>query len=223
MKEINLIPTDINTRVDKILNETIEIFCSKVSSGYFELGLEASIQLQVGKILENLVNLYTLSIDESFQILLEYNMPIDSKKNYVDIVIKYTNKDIVKFFPIELKNKKKSDAAEDLGVIDSYKDIYCLDLLKQKDTNISAGYFIFFTNHSLYTRESSRGIVRNAIPLHDKVIIEKNKKYICLDTSESKKRFNNYPNGFVFSNDYKIEYNKVINENIELYYFSLKI
>lgn len=130
MKEIPA-NNNINDRVESIIKQTLNIYINRLRTSYYEIGLEATFQLHFSKILQDLLDINTFSAKERFEVLLEKNILINSKKDYVDVVIRHIENNTVSLYLIELKFKKKSDSAPDLGNIVSYIDMYNLDCHKK--------------------------------------------------------------------------------------------
>ena len=120
------------------------------------------------------------------------------------ILLLNTRGQLIRLYLIELKFKKVSDSAPDLGNIESYKDIYNLDCHKQSNQNVAGCYFIFLTNYATYLNQSSSG-TRTQIPMYDGYIIQANHNYRVTGPAALKATLK-YPNGFTFSSNYPIEY-----------------
>ena len=222
MKQEKIIPLDVKSRVDIAINKAMNLYVNKLINNSLELYLEASFQLHYARILKDILNLYTLSSNERFQILLEYKIKsnTDNKAKYVDIVIKYTNDNSLFYYLIELKYKKITDSASDLGNIHSYVDMYNLDKLA-KQRNIDGAYFIFLTNLKTYINEPKKG-VREELPMHDNSKIKANTPYKASGKTASKEMVK-FPNGFIFSENHKIEYTNFKINNDDYWYFIEKI
>ena len=220
MKSQKFIPQNPTERVTKMVYDAMDIFANKVAQGFIRFGLEATFQLHLSKILMDLTEIYTLFSDERFEIVLEHNIPYnDVRKNYVDIVIIYTklNSNETILYPIELKCKKVTDMAEDLGVLESYKDMYELDVL-QNEQGIGKGFFIFLTDHKTYTTQSVRGDVRKNLLMHDGAKIKAG-DYFKSTNKSAQKFFAFLPRGFVFSKDHFIEYTNFKSRDMNYWYF----
>ena len=220
MKTLNVIGTSADERVDLAIEETMNIYCNRLKTKYYPVGLEATFQFYFARILETVLS--TLVVDnESFQVLLEDNNPIDSQRDYVDIVIVYRNAHIVssKYF-IELKFKKQSDSAPDVGTIESYIDMYMLDK-HHSAGNCTCGYYIFLTNLQTYINPPRKG-TRCELPMHDGAIIEANKAY-TVSGAAAKKIAAKYPEGFRFSREHRIEYTEFSVENVPFWFYIEKI
>lgn len=216
MKSLTLIAASADERMDLAIEKSMIIYCNRLKTEYYPVGLEATFQFYFARILESVLS--TLIIDkESFQVLLEDNNPIDSQKDYIDIVVVYHGMNsLTKKFFIELKFKKKTDDAPDLGVIESYIDMYNLDHHKQKG-NCSKGYYIFLTNLVTYINKSKRG-TRVELPMHEGARIMANKIYNVSGAS-AKKAASKYPKGFNFSSDHLIEYNSFTVNKVDFWYY----
>ncbi len=205
MIEEPLINLDVNERVEKIINETIKIYINKVINGICEIGLEATFQLYFAMILDKLLGLYTLDKDEHFQLVLEKNYPISNQRDYVDIAIEYSKGEIKKTFLIELKFKKISDSAPDLGTIYSYIDMFNLNEQKYRLSVADDCYFVFLTDLSTYKNRPRAAGTRMELPMFNGAKIKAGSSYKVTGKSalENTKK---YPNGFCFNADHTIEY-----------------
>lgn len=219
MMEEPLIKVSVNERIDKIINEAMNIYINKVVNGIYEVGLEATFQLYFATILGKLLELYTLDKDERFQLVLEKNYPISSQKDYVDIAIKHSKGTVEKNFLIELKFKKESDSAPDLGTIYSYIDMYTLDVQKYNAHSAEDCYYIFLTDLATYKNKPTRG-TRVELPMYDNAIIKSGKRYIATGKS-AREKTKKYPTGFSFNSRHKIKY-KHFKVNTKDYWFFIE-
>lgn len=221
MKIISKANLSVDARVSECLKQAMGIYLNQIDNGIISIGLESTFQMHLSKILTYLLDLNTYFADERFSLHLEKKTVIKNHKNYVDISINYRrNTDIREYF-VELKFKKKSDMAPDLGNIESYIDIYNLDRHKQTTINVKKCYFIFLTDYEVYTTKSKKG-TRKQLPMEDGCLIKKNQKYIVTGKSAKSKTVK-YPSGFTFNNDYQIEYNRFDVKNKPYWYFILEI
>lgn len=212
---------NINCELDNIINEAMKIYVARLISGYFELGLEATFQLHFSRILEDLLLVKTTREDERYQVLLEKNMPINDNKDYVDVVIKHSIGKIEELYLLELKFKKISDSAPDLGNVVSYIDMYNLDCHKNTP-NVKGCYFIFLTDLQTYVNAPNRG-TRTEIPMHDLCKIEKNKNYNVTGTAAKAAMGRYLDKGFNFTEDHTIEYTNFKVKNKNYWYFIEKM
>ena len=203
MKEIPA-NNNINDRVESIIKQTLNIYINRLRTGYYEIGLEATFQLHFSKILQDLFDVNTLSPNERFEVLLEKNILINGKNDYVDVAIRHIENNTVSLYLIELKFKKESDSAPDLGNVVSYIDMYTLDCHKNTP-NVKGCYFIFMTDYKTYLNKPRRG-TRVQLPMHDKAKINRNQNYNVTNPS-AVKALGKYANtGLKFSMDHTIEY-----------------
>lgn len=205
MKAANIINIDIDDRIDRIIKEAMTLYIAKLMYGLLNRGLEASFQLHLARIIESLTEIYTFTLDEKFQVLLENNIPINEKKDYIDIIIKYSNKNEERLYLIELKYKKKSDSASDLGNIFSYIDMCNLDFHRNNTENVKGCYFIFLTDLKTYIYSSKKG-TRKELPMHDGANIEENKYYNVTGNFAKNKMGLYSETGFKFHKSHNIEY-----------------
>lgn len=203
MKTISF-TTSVSTRIENAVRKAIYTYLARLNSGFYEVGLEDTFKMHLGSLISAELELHTIAPNERFVVMFEKNMPINNTNNYVDIVVKYQVQDTVELFPMELKFKKITDSAPDLGNIVSYIDIYNLDSLKSNTSNIKDCFYIFMTDLETYTKESLSG-TRTEIPMYDGYTIRANHNY-TVSGNAAKKATAKYPEGFVFHNNYPIEY-----------------
>ncbi|MBR1377422.1 MAG: hypothetical protein IJ565_06410 [Bacilli bacterium] len=220
IKEMEYIDNSPRKRVDTAIYETMNIYCNKLANKFFPVGLEFTFQFNYARILEQVLGTYTLTPEESFQVLFEDNNPIDSFKDYVDIVVVYRNKEVNEKYFIELKYKKITDQAADLGNIESYKDMYMLDR-HISDGNAMAAYYIFLTDWDEYTISANKG-TRVEIPMYHNYTIEKDKLYIVTGKT-AKSKTTKFPDGFKFSNSHTIKYTSFEIDKKKYWYYIEKI
>lgn len=72
MKSLTLIAASADERMDLAIEKSMIIYCNRLKTEYYPVGLEATFQFYFARILESVLS--TLIIDkESFQVLLEDN------------------------------------------------------------------------------------------------------------------------------------------------------
>ena len=230
IKNANLIDESPSIRVDNAINNALAVCMKRLQNKMIEIESEASFQHHLALLIRDYLQFFTLSDDEKFIISLEKKYELNGHNNYVDIVIEYKNDKFEREYLIELKFKKESQKAEPQNVIECFKDIYNLEQLANRqnrqfeDKEIKFCYFIFLTNHKLYTEKpSNEKDIRNSFPMWDKETIKANQSY-----NDSKKTAKNslekYKNELKFKNNYQIEYKKIeTHKNKNLWFFKLKI
>jgi hypothetical protein len=194
----------VDSRVETAVRNAMDIYMNKLSTGFIEVGLEDTFKMHLADLVSRELDQNTFFDDERFMVKFEKNMPVNGNNDYIDIVIEYKRGQLIRLYLIELKFKKVSDSAPDLGNIESYKDIYNLDCHKQSNQNVAGCYFIFLTNYATYLNQSSSG-TRTQIPMYDGYIIQANHNYRVTGPAALKATLK-YPNGFTFSSNYPIEY-----------------
>ena len=219
MINAHVIDLNVDARVDAAVNRSMDIYMNKLASGFLEIGLENTFQMSLADIISKELDLNTYYDNERFMVKFEKNMPINGNKDYVDIVIEYKRDKETKLYLIELKFKKVSDSAPDLGNCESYIDIYNLDSHKNNTDNNTANvcgcYYIFLTNNEAYLSEpKSKKGTRAEIPMHDGYTIKANKRYNVTGNA-ARKKIKKYPDGFLFSADYSIQYKHMEMPNVK--------
>jgi len=206
MESIRIIPQKIDERINEMIELSWTIFVNQFLSNKYAINLEAPFQLHFSTILKSVGELYCLNKDEIFHINLEVNMG-EQKKNYVDIVLEYYIGSLGRTYkvPIELKYRTLSQSAEDIGVMEMYKDIYSLDKITSKDNEedciIPFSYFFCITNNSRYIKVPGYGL-KTVFKTYNEAAIEAFKEYKYLETKEGKKFFDKY-GALTFSKSYK--------------------
>lgn len=215
---------DVRERVDRVVEEAVDIYMNKLKNGVIEEGLEATFQLYLSNILSSLLSLNTFGANERFQVLLEKNIPIDiggniEKKNYVDIVIKYDDGKAEQQFLIELKFKKIEQGAENEGVIASFIDMHNLSYLKKDRSYIKGCYFVFLTDKKTYLSVPKVG-TRLELPMYNQAEIKANTQYKP-STPAAERIIKYHSQGFKFYEDHLIKYKEIEKEesNKKYWYF----
>ena len=201
----DLIDESPNTRVEKALNKAMSVYLTRLKMGMIEEGLEVSFQMHLAGLLRDTLELLTIDKNERFVVKLEENMEKENNgKNYVDICVKYQYFKDERlsecYYPIELKLKKVSQKAEPQNVIECFKDIYNLEQLADENKEIKFCYFIFLTDHKIYTEKpSNEKDIRNSFPMWDKETETIKANQLYNDSRETaKKSLKKYPKGFKF-------------------------
>ena len=221
MKKYTLSISTPEERIQSAITEAYNIYINRLITGYYEIGLEATFQLYFASILEKVLETKVLFITEHFSVILEKNFPINGIKDYVDIAVQYESSSNEKeVYLIELKFKKRTDSAPNLGNISSYIDIYTLSQLKKQQV-CNGAFYIFLTDYETYTRASQKGL-RLELPMHDGAHIQNNITY-SVSGNAAKKACKKYVNGFLFENSYDIEYTKFDIKGKPYWYYILKI
>ena len=218
MKKANVFNINVDDRVREAVNNGMNIYVNKLINGFIEPGLEATFQLHFAKIIDDLLQTSTYDINERFQVCLERNMPINGNKDYIDIVIKYHCLGLDKLYLIELKFKKITDSAPDLGTIYSYQDMFNLDSHHVNTPNVAGCYFIFLTDLQTYLNKPNRG-TRVQLPMEDKATIQPNHVYKVTGKAAKKAMKGYLNNGFKFSHQINIEYQHFSIQSKDYWFF----
>ena len=205
-----------DARVEMAVNKALTEYMEKLQSGALRIESEASFQHHLALLIINYL---------SNDIYLEKKYKLNKHNNYVDIVIEYKKREYL----IELKLKKARQKAEPQNVIECFKDIYNLEQLanrKFEGKEIKFCYFIFLTDHKLYTEKpSNEKDIRNSFPMWDKETETIKANQLYNDSRETaKKSLKKYPRSFKFKHSYDINYYKITtHKNKNLWFFKLKI
>lgn len=219
MKEVKEFSINPDDRVEKAIQEAMTIYANKVKYGFYEVDVEATFQFQLMGIIQNLLNQYTLDINERFQIVLEKNFPLNGINDEIDGVIKYYRNGIEKLYLIEFKYKKIRDGGPNSGNLDSYIDLYELNMLKN-NSNIAGCYFIFMTDDRNFTLQSANQGTRSNFPMYDGYRIMQGINY-CATCDAAKNRLinNHLPISLSFDIDIAIEYISFNSNNDHTYWY----
>jgi hypothetical protein len=225
-KEVKKIDLSVDSRVEAAVRNSMDIYMNKLSTGFIEVGLEDTFKMHLANLIGRELDQNTFHDDERFMVKFEKNIPTKDDNDYIDIVIEYKQSENIELYLMELKFKKVSDSAPNLGNIESYKDIYNLDYHKANTPNVKGCYFIFLTNYETYLNKSSTG-TRTEIPMYDGYTIQATRNYPVTGPAALKATLK-YPDGFKFTSNYPIEYQhmrmEIVNTaEIDYWFFIIKI
>ena len=116
---------------DEMITLAWRFFCARVAGGLLKPSNEKMMQLQLAQILQSLAPLYESSSNESYKILLEYPVRLNTSTAIIDIVIEHTLAQVVARTAIELKcyrlysnnSDTRKRGAQNLGMYDYWADI----------------------------------------------------------------------------------------------------
>ena len=140
-------------------------FKNKVASGLFNPENEKTMQLQIAQVLTTLTSIYEYRQNESIKILLEVPVNINRPQNkrVIDIVIQHSEKEDIKYFPIELKcfrlltrDRQGKRGAQNLGMYDYWTDIENIEQYSILD-NYSFGTQLTLTDDPYYVIGNHNG------------------------------------------------------------------
>jgi len=141
-----MIAKESEVRLKHILSEAWQILFARIVVGRQAINKEASMQLQLARILQDLGKAYCITPDEHFTIELETGI---GRQN-IDITCQLGESKAA----IELKCfRKQSNRATDLDMYDVLKDIERLD--NYKDFQIKQ--FVCLTDNSYYAENNNTG------------------------------------------------------------------
>ena len=220
MKSFEFMQGDAKSRVEQALSESVDVYVNKLDYGFYQLAVEAPLQLHVMKILEQRLDQYTLSADERFVVDLERNIPLRTKRDEVDGVVEYYFKgELKEQYLIEFKYKKPSDGGPNSGNVDAYIDIHELEQQIAINPLVKGCYFVFVTSDKSFTVPSSKQTgTRMIFPLYDGYVIQK-KEYVPLVPAAVKKLRDSGYSRLVFTKEHKIEYTYTKTAKGEEYWF----
>jgi hypothetical protein len=141
--------------LEEIISLGLKLFKNKISGGTIDFNNEASMQMQLGIILNTIGKLFESKQNDTFNIELESNFFIDSyftksksNKARIDIAMCFGNKEAYSTAAIELKYFKKSNLKEPNNRYDVFCDISNLE--KYKEDFFDIGYLLVLTDHEHY-------------------------------------------------------------------------
>lgn len=144
--------------LEDIISLGLKIFQNKISGGLIDFNNEASMQMQLGIILNTIGKLFESKQNDTFNIELESNFFINSNfiksnsnKARIDIAMCFGNKDAYSTAAIELKYLKKSNFREPNNRYDVFRDISNLE--KYKEEFFDIGYLLVLTDHEHYVNK----------------------------------------------------------------------
>jgi len=144
--------------LEEIISLGFQILQNKISGGLIDFNNEASIQMQLGIILNTIGKLFESKQNDTFNIELESNFFINSNfvksgsnKAKIDIAMCFGNKDTFSTAAIELKYLKKSSFREPNNRYDVICDISNLE--KYKEEYFDIGYLLVLTDHEHYVNQ----------------------------------------------------------------------
>jgi hypothetical protein len=145
-----------NTKIlEEIIDFGIKILSNKIMGGIIDFENEASMQMQLGIILNNIGKLYESNQDDNFHIDLETNLIItdifdksSTNKAKIDVTMCFGNIKTFATAAIELKYFKKQNHREPNNRYDVFTDISNLEKYKKQYFDICC--FLLFTDHSHY-------------------------------------------------------------------------
>lgn len=173
MKEVIIIEKKYSARMEQVLDESWKIFKSQFVNKKYEINSEAPFQFHFAQIIRSVGNLYSICNGDYFDIDLEKRCEdVRGKVKYIDITCGFQDKFKC---AIELKFKTKRQSAEDLGRVDTYRDLEALEeMVIKKGYNLGKYYLI--TDNSIYTKKSDRG-VGTEFGIHDNYHTETSREY----------------------------------------------
>ncbi len=209
MEKFKIIPINIPERLEEIISISWLIFTNQYINQKYEINLEAPFQLHFATILKYLGDVYCLKNKEVFSVNLEINMALE-KNNYIDISVSIFDmkEDYEYCIPIELKYKTMRQSAEDIGVMEMYKDIKSLEDLyynyKKENFEIPFSYLFVITDNRRYIKKSKNGL-KTVYRTDDDYEIKKGYEYKYLDTKTGKEFYNKF-GSFIYKDNHKFHW-----------------
>ena len=227
MEPLKIIPVNIPERLEEIISISWFIFTNQYINQKYDINLEAPFQLHFATILKQLGDVYCLKSKETFLVNLETNMLLE-KNNYIDIAVSIfdLNNDNEYCIPIELKYKTLRQSAEDIGVMEIYKDIKCLEDIcynyKRDKLKIPFSYLFVITDNQRYVNKANSGL-KTIYRTDDGYKIENGFDYKYLATKTGKEFYEKY-GSFIFKGSYQFQWKQFIkNQNYKRWFLKLKV
>lgn len=146
----------LENRMREIIEKAYSIVCAKITAGKLIVNNEASLQLQLGLVLQTLGSLYELGKEDKFSIIFEHTFlltkPTNKCKNKnarADIYMEFSDGKDVCSAIIELKYFKKENAREPNNRYDFFADLENLEQYRRQEKS-QINYLIAGTNHAHY-------------------------------------------------------------------------
>lgn len=153
-------------RIRQIIDICWKSFKHKVATGVFDPENEKMMQLQLALTMQSIVPVFEYSLDEKIKILLEVPVQIKQihQRRVIDIVIRVSKNESIRFFPIELKCYRKHTrdgtgkirGAQNIGIYDYWTDIENIEhysILK----NYEFGTHLCLTDDNYYVTTEHKG------------------------------------------------------------------
>lgn len=165
---------DSKQRLSYIINESWQILYQRVVSGKQLINKEASLQLQLARILNDLGNAYCILPNETFQLELETGY----KGKNIDITCHLGEVKAA----IELKCfMKSSNRAKDLDMYDALIDVERLESFEEFDIK----KFFCLTDNKYYSETVQKGMA-SSVTLRNGTIYKVNEEIVPLWTGKWK-------------------------------------
>lgn len=227
MKNIKQIPLNIQERIEEMIKLSWDIFINHYINSKYEINLEAPFQLHFASVLKHLGEMFCLRKHELFLINLEVDFGLD-KKNYVDITVSFYDRDMRNevIVPIELKFRTDRQSAEDIGVLEIYKDIYRLEKIlhnsNRPDQTVPFCYFFCITDNQRYVKKPGSGL-KTVFTTYEGSIIKKDFEYKYLNTKTGREFYEKH-GSLVFNKEHQFEWQYYTSpENNKSWFLSMKI
>lgn len=151
----------------RIITLAYEILRKKVAGGIVVINNEASLQLQLGAILQTLGPLFEFDTRDRFIIELEGRLPALAPAHdaEVDILISLGDETRFSTCAIELKYFKKENGREPLSRYDAFVDLARLEAFRQR--HVDSAYFIVGTDNPHFVSHPKYGAAAEAFDLRD--------------------------------------------------------
>ena len=146
----------LEERLRQIIEQAYSIVCARIKGGRIKIDNEASMQLQLGMVLQTLGTLCEYGENDRFSIILEHTFELKVATNKcpkkharADIYMKLSDSKETCSAIIELKYFKKKNAREPNNRYDFFADLENLEQYHDQ-SKCQINYLIVGTNHSHY-------------------------------------------------------------------------
>lgn len=218
MSTVKIIPEDLNSRLDIVIENAWETFINQFLNKKYEVELEAPFQLHFASILKLIGELYCLKRKDLFFVDLESKVKIGDKNKYIDIICGFFREKEECKIPIELKFKTLQQSAEDLGAMEIYKDIYDLEKPVEYNNFFQFAYFLMITDNYRYLNPPRKNSLREEFNTSHGYKIRPDHKYEYTKTKTGEK-FYRENGGLTFKKEHSFDW---LNYN-EFYFLKVKI
>lgn len=151
----------LEDRLQQIIEQAYSIVCARIKGGRIKIDNEASLQLQLGMVLQTLGSLCEFGENDRFAIILEHTFELKATTNKcpkkharADIYMELTDGKEKCAAIIELKYFKKANAREPNNRYDFFADLENLEQYHRQGKS-QINYLIAGTDHSHYYSDAN--------------------------------------------------------------------
>lgn len=147
IRHAKTISVDSQCRVSDAVHDALDLYANRVRYGFYEMGTLSAITYDLGKIIDQMLQLKTLSNNEIFQVSLEEQSTFKKNNNFnADIIIKHRYVDHSKetLFLVEINYEGFEQISDNIVVKDAEQGKGCGDSPWNEEVNIDGTFYIHF-------------------------------------------------------------------------------